>query len=158
LADAQVVYKQALQLGLADAQWIASQAVYSDSILAVPETAKFMASSVIGTRPTNPEGSAAYDAFAAAYEAAFNSSPGIDSSNSYDATNLSFTAMKNVGTSDTTKIAAEVLRIAHDYTGASGSITLTPTGDRISCSYEVWKVVKNVSSYSYVTVKVFSQF
>jgi hypothetical protein len=152
--DAKIVYKQALQLGLSNAQWIAPEGVYADATLSVPETAQFMASSVIGTRPTAPEGLAAFATFATAYKAAFNIDPGVYCDGAYDAANLAFAAMKNVGTTDGTKIAAEVLKLAKNYAGASGSITMNSYGDRVSGDYEVWKVVKSGSTYSYAKVKI----
>lgn len=152
--DAKIVYKQALQLGLSNAQWIAPEGVYADATLSVAETAQFMASSVIGTRPTAPEGLAAFTTFAAAYKAAFNIDPGVYCDGAYDAANLAFAAMKNVGTTDGTKIAAEVLKLAKNYAGASGSITMNSYGDRVSGDYEVWKVVKNGSTYAYAKVKI----
>jgi ABC-type branched-subunit amino acid transport system substrate-binding protein len=147
--DADVVYKQALQLGLTNAQWIASEGVYADKTLSVPEAAQFMASSVIGTRPTAPEGSSVTSAFIAAFKAAWGSDPGTYSDTAYDAVNLAMSAMKTAGTTDTTKIAAEVLKEAKGYPGASGAITLDSHGDRASGDYEVWNVVKNAGVYSY---------
>ncbi len=152
--DAKIVYKQALQLGLSNAKWIAPEGVYADATLSVAEAAQFMASSVIGTRPTAPEGLAAFTSFAAAYKAAFGIEPGVYCDGAYDAANLVFAAMKSVGTADGTKIAAEVLKLAKNYPGASGSITLNSYGDRVSGDYEVWKVVKNGSTYSYAKVKI----
>jgi ABC-type branched-subunit amino acid transport system substrate-binding protein len=147
--DADVVYKQALQLGLTTAQWIASEGVYADKTLSVPEAAQFMASSVIGTRPTAPEGSTVTSTFIAAFKAAWGSDPGTYSDTAYDAVNLAMSAMKTAGTTDTTKIAAEVLKEAKAYPGASGAITLASNGDRASGDYEVWNVVKNAGVYSY---------
>ena len=43
--------------------------------------------------------------------------------------------MKNVGTTDSTKIAAEVLKLAKNYSGASGSITMNSYGGRVSGDY-----------------------
>jgi ABC-type branched-subunit amino acid transport system substrate-binding protein len=154
--DADVVYKQALQLGLTGAKWIVSEGVYAEKTLSVPEAAQFMASSVIGTRPTAPEGLAANATFTAAFKAAFNSDPGSYSDTAYDAANLAMAAMKVVGSSDTTKIAAEVLTLAKSYAGASGSITLASNGDRVSGDYEVWNVVKSGSTYAYGKIKVIS--
>jgi ABC-type branched-subunit amino acid transport system substrate-binding protein len=147
--DADVVYKQALQLGLTSAQWIASEGVYADKTLSVPEAAQFMASSVIGTRPTAPEGSTVTSAFIAAFKTAYGSDPGSYSDTAYDAVNLAMSAMKTAGASDTTKIAAEVLKEAKAYPGASGAITLSSNGDRASGDYEVWNVVKSGSTYAY---------
>jgi ABC-type branched-subunit amino acid transport system substrate-binding protein len=152
--DAKIVYKQALQLGLSNAQWIAPEGVYADATLSVAESAQFMASSVIGTRPTAPEGLAAFSTFATAYKTAFGADPGVYCDGAYDAANLVFAAMKVVGSTDGTKIAAEVLKLAKNYAGASGSITLNQNGDRVSGDYEVWKVVKNGSTYSYAKVKI----
>jgi ABC-type branched-subunit amino acid transport system substrate-binding protein len=108
-----------------------------------------MASSVIGTRPTAPEGSSVTSAFIAAFKAAWGSDPGTYSDTAYDAVNLAMSAMKTAGTTDTTKIAAEVLKEAKGYPGASGAITLDSHGDRASGDYEVWNVVKNAGVYSY---------
>ena len=153
-ADADIVYKQALQLGLNKIQWIAPEGVYSTDTLAVPEAAQFMASSVIGTRPTAPEGLVAYATFSTAFNAAFSIGPGTYSDTAYDATNLAIAAMKVVGATDTTKIAAEVLTLAKNFSGASGSITMNSYGDRVSGDYEVWKVVQSGSTYTYARVKV----
>ena len=152
--DAKIVYKQALQLGLGSAQWIASEGVYAEATFSVAESGQFMSTSVIGTRPTAPEGLAAFTAFAAAYKAAFGIDPGVYCDGAFDAANLAFAAMKNVGTTDAAKIAAEVLKLAKNYPGASGSITMASNGDRVSGDYEVWKVVKSGTTFSYARVKV----
>lgn len=154
--DAKIVYKQALQLGLTNAQWIAPEGVYADATLSVAESAQFMASSVIGTRPTAPEGLAAFATFAAAYKAVFGADPGVYCDGAFDAANLVFAAMKTAGSTDGTKIAAEVLKLAKSYKGASGSITFDSYGDRVSGDYEVWKVVKSGTTYSYAKVKIIS--
>jgi ABC-type branched-subunit amino acid transport system substrate-binding protein len=152
--DADIVYKQALQLGITGAQWIASEGVYADKTLSVPEAAQFMAANVIGTRPTAPEGSTANATFTAAFKASYGADPGTYSDTAYDAANLAMAAMKVAGTTDATKIAAEVLKEAKAYPGASGAVTLASNGDRTSGDYEVWKVVKNGSAYGYARVKV----
>jgi ABC-type branched-subunit amino acid transport system substrate-binding protein len=152
--DADIVYKQALQLGITGAQWIASEGVYADKTLSVPEAAQFMAASVIGTRPTAPEGSTANATFTASFKTAYGAQPGTYSDTAYDAANLAMAAMKVAGTTDTTKIATEVLKEAKAYPGASGAVTLASNGDRTSGDYEVWKVVKNGSAYAYARVKV----
>jgi ABC-type branched-subunit amino acid transport system substrate-binding protein len=154
--DADVVYKQALQLGITSAKWIASEGVYAEKTLTVPEAAEFMAANVTGTRPTAPEGLAANATFVAAFKAAYGAEPGSYSDTAYDAVNMAIAAMKVVGSTDATKIAAEVLKEAKAYPGASGAITLASNGDRVSGDYEVWKVVKTGSTYAYGKVKVIS--
>jgi ABC-type branched-subunit amino acid transport system substrate-binding protein len=147
-ADADIVYKQAAQLGL-NIQWVAPEGVYSPGTLDVPEAAQFMAAHVIGTRPTAPEGLAAYTTFANAFQAAFSTPAGTYCDNAYDAANLAFAAFKAVGTTDTTAIAAKVLALANNYSGASGTITMNQYGDRVGGFYEVWNVIKTGSTYAY---------
>ena len=153
--DAQIVYKQALQLGLDSAQWIASEGVYAEYTLEMPEAAEFMEKAVIGTRPTAPEGLAAFDELAAAYEAEFGIPPGVYVDTVYDATNMVLQAIAEVGY-DGAKISEALLRIGQNYQGASGTITFSPVGDRVSGDFEVWKVVKEAGKYKYERVKVIS--
>ena len=54
------------------------------------------------------------------------------------------------------KVAAEARKIANNYPGASGSITLSADGDRVSGDFEVWKVVKDGDTYKFERVKVIS--
>jgi len=153
--DAQIVYKQALQLGLDSAQWIAAEGVYSEYTLEMAEAAEFMKKAVIGTSPTAPEGLAAYDKLAAAYEAEFGIPPGVYVDTVYDATKMVLMAIEKVGY-DGAKISAELLKIGQNYQGTSGTITFSPVGDRASGDFEVWKVVKEAGEYKYERVKIIS--
>ena len=154
--DGDAIYKQALAQELDSIQWVATDGVYANATLAVPEAAAFMASSVIGTRATAPEGLMAFADFSAAYKAAYGVEPGVFCENAYDATRLALSAMKKAGSTDGARVAAEVMRLAQNYAGASGSISLAANGDRVSGDYEVWKVVKTSDSYAYQRVKVIS--
>jgi len=153
--DAQIMYKQALQLGLESAQWIAAEGVYSEYTLEMAEAAEFMEKVVIGTSPIAPEGLAAYDELAAAYEAEFGIPPGVYVDTVYDATNMVLMAIERVGY-DGAKIAEELLKIGQNYQGTSGTVTFSPVGDRVSGDFEVWKVVKVAGEYKYERVKVIS--
>jgi ABC-type branched-subunit amino acid transport system substrate-binding protein len=153
--DAQIVYKQALQLGLDSAQWIASEGVYSEYTLEMSEAAQFMEKVVIGTSPVAPEGLAAFDKLAAAYEAEFGIPPGVYVDTVYDATNMVLQAIEQAGY-DGAKISAALLKIGQNYQGTSGTITFSPVGDRVSGDFEVWKVVKEAGEYKYERVKVIS--
>jgi len=154
--DAQIVYKQALQLGLDNIQWVTAEGTYAEAVLEVTETAQFMASAVIGTRLSAPEGLAAFEEFAAAYEAEFGIPPGVYCDTVYDATMMALKAIDKVGIEDAAMIAAEVRKIANNYPGTSGSITLSADGDRVSGDFEVWKVVKDGDTYKFERVKVIS--
>jgi ABC-type branched-subunit amino acid transport system substrate-binding protein len=151
-ADADIIYAEAQQLGLSNEHWIAPDGVFSTATLGVAQAAQFMASSVIGTAAAAPAGLAAYATFSAAYKTAFGVDPGVYAENAYDAANLIFAAMKVVGSSDGTKIAAEVLKLANNYSGASGTITMNTIGDRVSGTYQVWKVINTSGTYSFTTV------
>jgi len=154
--DAQIVYKQALQLGLDNIQWVTAEGTYAEATLEAAEAAQFMALAVIGTRLTAPEGLAAFAEFAEAYEMEFGIPPGVYCDTVYDATMMVLKAIDKVGIDDTAKIAAQVRKIADNYPGASGSITLSVDGDRVSGDFEVWKVVKDGDTYKYERVKVIS--
>lgn len=154
--DAQIVYKQALQLGLDNIQWVTAEGTYAEAVLEVTEAARFMASAVIGTRLSAPEGLAAFEEFAAAYETEFGTPPGVYCDTVYDATRMVLEAIERVGPDDAAKIAAEVRRIANNYPGTSGSITLSANGDRVSGDFEVWKVVKDGDTFKFARVKVIS--
>jgi len=154
--DAQIVYKQALQLGLDNIQWVTAEGTYAEAVLEVTEAAQFMEAAVIGTRLSAPEGLAAFEEFAAAYEAEYGAPPGVYCDTVYDATSIVLKAIENVGIEDTAKIAAEARRIADNYPGTSGSITLSTDGDRVSGDFEVWKVVKDGDTYKFERVKVIS--
>ena len=152
--DAQIVFKQAAQVGLDTAQWITSEGVKADKTITDAQAAAFMAKCVIGTNPVAPEGLALAATFAQQYQARFGKAPGTYNDFSYDAANLVLKAMQNVGATDSTKIAAEVLRIAKNYAGVSGTITFDQYGDRQDATFEVWKVVQSGTGYKYEQVKL----
>ena len=152
--DAQIVFKQAGQVGLDTAQWITSEGVKAPKTLEDAQAAAFMLNNVIGTNPVAPEGLALAATFAQQYQARFGIAAGTYNDFSYDAANLVLKAMQNVGATNTAQIAAEVLRIANNYAGVSGSITFNQYGDRQTVTFEVWKVVKIGTTYSYEQVKL----
>lgn len=154
--DAQIIFKQAAQVGLGTAQWITSEGVKADRTLEDLAAAAFMKDHVIGTNPVAPEGLAIADTFAQQYTARFNNAPGTYADTVYDATNLALQAMKNVGATNATQIAAEVLRIAKDYPGVSGTITFDQYGDRTTAIFEVWKVVQDGAGFKYEQVRILS--
>ncbi len=155
--DGDIVFKQALQLGLGSAHWITSEGVYGQSTLDNDaQAAQFMTASVVGTRAVAPEGWPAFTTFAAAYKAEYGKDPSVYCDNVYDAAMLALNAMKKAGTTDSAKIAAEVLKEAKNYNGTSGTITFDDDGNRVSSDYEVWNVVKSGSSYKFGRVKIIS--
>jgi len=152
--DAVIVFKQAAQVGLDTAKWITSEGVKADKTIADAQAAAFMAKVVQGTNPVAPAGSTLAATFAAQYKAKYNRDPGTYNDTVYDATMLALKAMQNVGATDSTKIAAEVLRLGKNYAGVSGVITFDAYGDRTTGTFEVWKVVLSGTTYKYQQVKL----
>jgi ABC-type branched-subunit amino acid transport system substrate-binding protein len=152
--DSQILYKQALQLGLDNAQWITAESVYSTKTLETPEAAEFMAKAVIGTRLT-AEGSA-YDKFVEDFKAEFGHSPGVYADYSYDAVKLAALAIKQAGYKDGAAISAALKKLGKGYAGISGTITFADNGDRLGGIYEVWKVVNEDGQYKFQRIKVIS--
>lgn len=154
--DGQIVFKQALQMGLDNIQWILAEGVYAEATLEMTEAAEFMAKAAIGTRLTAPEGLAAYEKFAEAYEKEFGETVGVYTDTVYDATKLVLLAIEKVGADDGAKIKDALREVGQNYQGVSGTITFNELGDRASGDFEVWKVVKEDGEYKYVKVRVIS--
>ncbi len=150
--DGQIVYRQALELGLDSIQWITVEGVYAPSTLEMAEAAEFMSKAVIGTRAV-AEGTR-FDDFAANFEAEWGHPPNVYAENSYDAMKLAALAIEQAGYEDAAAISAALLEIGQGYQGASGIITFADNGDRQGGIYEVWKVVEADGVYSYERVKV----
>ena len=153
--DSSVLFKQAGQLGLDTIQWITSEGVYSAQTLLDAASAQFMADAVIGTAFT--ASGAAYDQFVADFVAEYGTEPMVYCDTVYDATMLALDAIVNVGATNITAVAAEVLRLADGYAGISGSVTLDALGDRIGGNFAVWEVVfDGAGAPGYNTIRVIS--
>ncbi len=152
--DGQVVYKQALELGLDTIQWVTIEGVYAPATLEMAEAAEFMAKAVIGTRAIAAgEG---YDIFSAAFEAEFGHAPSVYAEYAYDAMMMAALAMRDAGTEDAAAIADALMLVGQDYEGASGTITFSEFGDRMGGVYEVWKVVETDEGHAFERVKIVS--
>ncbi|MDV2989570.1 MAG: ABC transporter substrate-binding protein [Dehalogenimonas sp.] len=155
--DAQIVFRQAAQVGLDTAQWITSEGVKADRTLEDAAAAAFMRDNVIGTNPVAPEGLAIAATFAQQYEARFERAPGTYSDTVYDAAKLVLQAMKNVDYNSASAISAEIKRIGSNYSGVSGVITFDQYGDRQNATFEVWKVVADGAGFKYEQVRLIDQ-
>lgn len=151
--DGRVIYQQALSLGLDTIRWIGCDGVYGTGMFATQAAAEFMSRAVVGTRPAPPSGDE-YEKFRAAYKAKFNTEPEVFCDTVYDAVKLIAAACAKAGTDDPVKVRKALLAIGQKYQGASGTITFDQQGDRISGTYEVWKVVKKGKDYVFEQVKL----
>ncbi len=154
--DGIIVFKQASEMGLDKIAWLGCDGNYGDGLFAEPKAAEFMANALVaGTRAAGPSG-ATYDKFAAAYKAFAGKDSSVYCDTVYDAVKMLATAMNKAGKSDGASVKAELLKLGKNYDGASGTITFDAKGDRISGSYELWKVVKDASAptgYKNVQIK-----
>ncbi len=138
--DAKVVYRQALELGLENMLWVGPDGVHGSGTLEDPSAASFMEQAVIGTRPMGDPESPAYLDFAASYEEFAGYGPDVFGDTAYDAVHLLALAMKKAGSEDPAEVRDALIVVGQNYEGASGTITFSEGGDRVSGRYEVWAV------------------
>jgi ABC-type branched-subunit amino acid transport system substrate-binding protein len=144
--DGIIVFKQALEMGLDDIAWLGCDGNYGDGMFAEPKSAEFMEKAIIaGTRAAGPSG-ATYDKFAAAYKAYAGKDASVYCDTVYDAVKMIATAIKNAGSDNGTAVQAKLMNLGKNYDGASGTITFDEKGDRVSGTFELWKVVKDASA------------
>lgn len=154
--DGIIVFKQASEMGLDNIAWLGCDGNYGDGMFAEPKAAEFMAKAMVaGTRAAGPSGTA-YDKFAAAYKAYAGKDSSVYCDTVYDAVRLIAAGIKAAGKTDPAAVKAEMLKIGKNYDGASGIITFNATGDRVSGTFELWKVVKDSAAptgYKNVQIK-----
>jgi ABC-type branched-subunit amino acid transport system substrate-binding protein len=152
--DGKVLFKQALDMGLDNIAWLGCDGNYGSGMFEEPKCAEFMEKAIIaGTRTAGASG-AAYDEFVAAYNATFGATPEVYCDTTYDAIKLIAQAIEQAGTYNSTAIKDALMEIGQNYEGASGPISFNTVGDRISGTFEVWKVEKDAEGvYHDVTVK-----
>jgi branched-chain amino acid transport system substrate-binding protein len=155
--DGIIVFKQALEMGLDKIAWLGCDGNYGDGMFAEPKSAEFMEKAIIaGTRAAGPSG-ATYDKFAAAYKADTGKDPSVYCDTVYDAVKMIATSIGKAGTDDGTAVKSELLKLGKNYDGASGTITFDEKGDRVSGTFEIWKVVKDATTetgYKNVQIKL----
>ncbi|GFP21084.1 branched-chain amino acid transport system substrate-binding protein [Candidatus Hakubella thermalkaliphila] len=152
--DAAVVYRQALELGLDAIQWIAAEGVYGFDFKISEDASEFMRKAVIGTGLTAV--GPAQDEFRAAYKKEFGVDPGVYCDTAYDAVKLLALAIEKAGVYDGAKIRDALWEVGKEYAGVSGTITFDEKGDRVSGTYEVWKVDLVEGEYSWERIGLIS--
>jgi len=154
--DGIIVFKQALEMGLDKIAWLGCDGNYGPGMFAEPKCAEFMEKAIVaGTRAAGWSG-ATYDKFAAAYKAEFKKDSSVYCDTVYDAIKLIAQAIEKAGKYDGEAIEKALLGLGKNYDGASGTITFDDKGDRVSGTFEVWKVSKVDGTYKNVQVKIIS--
>ena len=155
--DGIIVFKQALEMGLDEIAWLGCDGNYGDGMFAEPKCAEFMEKAIIvGTRAAGPSG-ATYDRFAAAYKAATGEDPSVYCDTTYDAIKMIAKAVEKAGVYDGAAARDALLEIGQNCDGASGIITFDDKGDRVSGTFELWKVEKDPTTetgYKNVRIKL----
>ena len=140
--DGIIVFKQAWDMGLYGIAWLGCDGNYGEGMFEDVTCAKFMARAIIaGTRAVGA--GATYDRFAAAYKAFTGEDPSVYCDTTYDAVMMLAKAIEKAGKYDAVAVRDALLEIGENYDGASGIITFDAIGDRVSGTYELWKVVKD---------------
>ncbi|MDD5397778.1 MAG: ABC transporter substrate-binding protein [Dehalococcoidia bacterium] len=148
-ADGSVVYAQALKTGLDNLPWITVNGSYDMPLDKYLDAAKFMEKAVTGTVPVPDKGSVVYKAFAYNFNNAYQFAPTVYCDNTYDSIKLIALALQKANTYNGGAIRDALLAVGNNYVGASGSITFSPSGERIAGSYGIWKVVMKGTQYQY---------
>lgn len=147
--DAAVVYKQALEQGLDNIAWIATDGVYDMPLDRYADAARFMEKTVTGTVPVPDKKSQKFNAFRDRYFALYNMEPSIYCDTSYDGLELIAAAIKSAGVYHGPDIRDAMLKVGHGYQGASGVITFSQSGERQAGIYGIWKVVTEGAQYKF---------
>jgi len=155
--DGIIVFKQALEMGLDKIAWLGCDGNYGDGMFAEAKCAEFMEKAIIaGTRAAGPSGTT-YNKFAAAYKAATGEDASVYCDTTYDAIKMIAKAIDKAGAYDGAKVRDALLKLGQNYDGASGIITFDNKGDRVSGTFELWKVVKDpaaATGYKNVQIKL----
>jgi len=154
--DGIIVFRQAAEMGLDKIAWLGCDGNYGDGMFADQKTAEFMVTAIVaGTRAAGPTG-ATYEKFAAAYKNLAFKDASVYCDTVYDAVRMLVTAANKAGKTDGASVKAELLKLGKNYDGASGTITFNDKGDRVSGTFELWKVVKDstaTTGYKNVAIK-----
>jgi len=150
--DGRVMFKQALEMGLDNIQWIVAEGCYGEPMFDVPESAEFMSRAAIGTRPIAPVGLITYELFAEKFKKEFGEAPTMYQDTAYDATMLAALAIAHAGEYNGTKIKNSLEYVSQFYIGATGHKMFDENGDQLTQFYEIWDVVKEDGEYKFVGI------
>ena len=146
--DGIIVFKQAseLEMGIENGiAWLGCDGNYGSGMFKDPACAEFMASSLVaGTRSVgpSPEEYPSYKEFCDTYTATYGEPPEIYCDHMYDCVKLIAAAIEKAGVYDNVAIKDALIEVGHDYEGATGILTWDKFGNRVSGTFEVWKVRK----------------
>jgi len=138
--DGIVVFKQALDIGLDEIDWLGCDGNYGSGLFADPKSAEFMEKAFVAATRTVGAGSK-YDEFSAAYELAYGEAPQVYCDTMYDAVWSAANGIEAAGVYD-----GEAIRVALtelEFEGATGPISFNELGDRTSGLFEIWEVVED---------------
>ena len=144
--DGIIVLKQASELGMGienGVVWLGCDGNYGSGLFKDPACAEFMVNSLAaGTRSVgpSPEEYSPYKHFIDAYTDKYGEAPEIYCDHMYDCVKLIAAAIEKAGVYDNVAIRDALSEVGHDYQGATGVLTWDESGNRVSGTFEVWKV------------------
>jgi branched-chain amino acid transport system substrate-binding protein len=146
--DGTIVFKQASDLGMGienGVAWLGCDGNYGSGMFKDTTAADFMANSLVaGTRSVgpSPEEYSPYKEFIDAYSAQYGEPPEIYCDTMYDCVKLIAAAIEKAGVYDNVAIRDALVEVGQNYEGATGVLTWDEHGNRLSGTFEVWKVRK----------------
>jgi branched-chain amino acid transport system substrate-binding protein len=141
-------------MGLDKITWLGCDTTSTPGMLDDPKCAEFMRRAVVATtRPISSLGTKSYENFINAYYSAYKEEPSIYCDTTYDALKLAALAIDKAGIYDGKAIKDALLEVGQNYHGVSGDISFSKNGDRLSSSFEIWKVQREGEKYKYVKAK-----
>jgi ABC-type branched-subunit amino acid transport system substrate-binding protein len=149
--DGIIVFKQASELGMGldnGIAWLGCDGNYGSGMFEDPVCAEFMANSLVaGTSSAgpSPEEYAPYGDFIEAYNATYGEAPEVYCDHMYDCVKLIAAAVEKAGIYDSEAIRDALMEVGQDYQGAAGVLSWDEGGNRISGTFEIWKVRKTAA-------------
>jgi len=151
--DGIIVFKQALDLGLDEIDWLGCDGNYGSGLFKDAKSAELMEKAFLAGARSAGGLTATYDKFAAAYSSEYGEAPEVYCDTTYDAVWAVAKAIKNAGVYDGTAIRDAMEEL--DFEGASGPIAFDDKCDRSSGTFELWKVEKDAEgNYKNVRIKL----
>jgi ABC-type branched-subunit amino acid transport system substrate-binding protein len=141
--DGIIVFKQALEIGLDEIDWLGCDGNYGSGLFKEPSSAEFMEKAIAAGTRTVGFGSV-YEKFVADYTDSFGEAPEIYCDTSYDAVWAAAKAIEAAGVYDGSAIRDALADLSFE--GGSGPISFDEIGNRASGSFELWEVVEDATT------------
>lgn len=152
--DGIIIFKQALEMGLDKIAWLGCDGNYGSGLFKEARSAEFMEKAIVaGTRSVGS--GPAYEQFVPKYTSKFGEAPETYCDTTYDAVLAAAKAIEAAGVYDGEAIRAALVELVFE--AATGPISFNTIGDRTSGAFEIWEVVKDITTetgYKNATIEI----